>query len=614
MDKHTGSTGGRRSASTSQLINRQIRQLAVLVVLILTAVAILAWSTNRNIDKGVQEVLSVSLEKRIEQISGILFKKSPYLVPDTAYLIKLSDLFYTGDLTYNNDDLFKMQQDILINITKGVQYDFSSLQSTYLMLEDEEAPYVISNGQIVSKAGLQDTAWMDTCRRMRQDTWVEWRSIPLSYLHSVPVVSVYRKITSVHWASDHETVGYWVLNWDASALNSAVKSLITNYECVYLYNDSMPEGYFIGEENDWRKDALADMVRAGMGANGQWQGDKQGQLRSPDGVPLYYIVNQPCGNFLMVAAKADYQLEGMLSGVYQMLMGILLVCCVIIVGLCISNVRHLRNYNQGLYKVLMATEAENEPDLADVAPRKDLHQVVDLLMNNAIDVSELEAALQSEKELKTELQLLYGHTQINSHFLLNTLDSIYWASVRNSGVDSDESVMIENLCLILKFALDSSSLYTSLRKETEVTRIYLEIMGTRRRQPLSVTWDIPEELMDARVCKLIIQPIVENCVQHASSQEAPLSIRITAREKHGVLKLSISDNGGGMKPAEMQRLNSELRKNRSIHGRHIGMANVNRRIQVQYGPNYGITLSDSEEGGLCVQMRMAYTRFIDMDI
>ena len=99
MDKHTGSTGSRRSASTSQLINRQIRQLAVLVVLILMAVAILAWSTNRHIDKGVQEVLSVSLEKRIEQISGILFKKSPYLVPDTAYLIKLSDLFYTGNLT-----------------------------------------------------------------------------------------------------------------------------------------------------------------------------------------------------------------------------------------------------------------------------------------------------------------------------------------------------------------------------------------------------------------------------------------------------------------------------------------------------------------------------------
>ena len=76
---------------------------------------------------------------------------------------------------------------------------------------------------------MQDTAWMDTCRRMRQDIWVEWRSIPLSYLHSVPVISIYRKITSVHWASDQETVGYWVLNWDASALNSSVKSLITNY-------------------------------------------------------------------------------------------------------------------------------------------------------------------------------------------------------------------------------------------------------------------------------------------------------------------------------------------------------------------------------------------------
>ena len=208
MDKQRSDIERRRPFTTSQLINRQIRQLAVLVILILTAVAILAWSTNQNIDKGVQEVLNVSLEKRIEQVSDTLFKKSPYLVPDTAYLIKLNDLFFTGDLTYSNDDLFKMQQDILINITKGTQYDISRLQSTYLMLEDEEAPYVISNGQIVSKSAMQDTAWMDTCRRMRQDIWVEWRSIPLSYLHSVPVISVYRKITSVHWASDHETVGY----------------------------------------------------------------------------------------------------------------------------------------------------------------------------------------------------------------------------------------------------------------------------------------------------------------------------------------------------------------------------------------------------------------------
>ncbi|MGN1367326.1 MAG: sensor histidine kinase [Aristaeellaceae bacterium] len=612
MDKHKSSSGNRQPFTTSQLIRRQIQQLALLVVLILTAVAILAWSTNRNINRSVQEVLNVSLEERIGQISDILFDEDPYLVPDTAYLIKLWDLFYNGTLTENNADLVKMQQDILINIRKGIQYNASGLRSSCLMLEDEAAPYVVYNGQVIAKDALLDNAWMDTCRRIRQDVWVEWRVIPYSYLHSAEVVSVYRKITSTHWSTGEQVSGYWVMNLDASGLNSTVSTLIDNTECVYLYNDSIRDGYFISEGDTWPESALASMVRAGMGANGYWQSDAQGQLTGPDGVPLYYMVSQPYGDFLITVAKADYQLRPMISSVYQMLMGILLVCCVIIVGLCIVNVRHLRNYNQSLYKVLMATEAEHEPGLADLIPRKDLSQVVDRLMNNAIDLSELEAALQSEKELKTELQLLYGHTQINSHFLLNTLDSIYWASVRNNGADSDESVMIEDLCHILKFALDSSSLYTSLREEARVTRIYLEIMGMRRQMPLNVTWNIPEELMDAKVSKLIIQPIVENCVQHASSKEAPLNIRIAAWERRGVLTLSISDNGVGMKPADMRRLNDELKKNRSVHGRHIGMANVNRRIQVQYGPNYGITLSRSEEGGLCVQMRMAYTRFFEM--
>ena len=78
------------------------------------------------------------------------------------------------------------------------------------------------------------------------------------------------------------------------------------------------------------------------------------------------------------------------------------------------------------------------------------------ILNNDVDLEELQGLVESKRELKAELDALYGHVQINSHFLLNTLDSIYWSSVSRMGADSKESAMIGDLCEILKYALDSS--------------------------------------------------------------------------------------------------------------------------------------------------------------
>ena len=601
---------GQKSYTASQLMKRQIRQLALLLALLLTVVAILVWSTNRRINQDVEEMISAGLEDNLTKTAELIFGEDPYLAPDTAYLVKLKNCFYEGRVAGSDAEVMKLQEDILINIRKGVQYNSSTLRSTYLMLADEEAPFAIRNGHIVTKSGLLDTAWMDSCVQMQQDTWVEWRRMRQSYLHNVEVISVYRRIVSEHWATGETVEGYRVLNLDQTSLTTALQAYFDSSESVYLYNESLREGLFIGETDDTRRELLENLVQANMGADGRWQGQAQGRFNGANGVPVYYKAAQPEGNLLLLSTKADVQFRPMLSNVYQVLVGILLLCCLIIMGLGATNLHHLRNYDQGLRKLMRTAAAEETEPTPERSTQQDLNQVVDRLLTNAIDLPELEAVLQSEKELKTELQLLYGHTQINSHFLLNTLDSIYWSSVRNNGVDSDESAMIENLCMILKFALDSSSLYTSLKEEAEVARLYLEIMRIRRRMPLDVVWRIPPELMGAKVSKLIMQPIVENCIQHASSRETPLRIEITAREENGVLILAISDNGEGMNAAEMHRFNAEMKKNRSVHGRHIGMANVNRRIQVQYGAGYGVTLSQGETGGLCVTMRMACIPFV----
>ena len=204
--------------------------------------------------------------------------------------------------------------------------------------------------------------------------------------------------------------------------------------------------------------------------------------------------------------------------------------------------------------------------------------------------------------------MLYGNAQINSHFLLNSLDSIYWESLKNQGRESEETKMIEQLCTILKYALDSSNPYISLKEEVECARNYLVIQGLRKKKRIEADWIIPKELEKALVGKLMLQRILENSIQHGTpAMDELLYLSIEARLLEETLYLFISDNGTGIEENEMRRMNQMFRQEVPVKSKHIGLLNVNRRLQLQYGEEYGIVLQPSPGGkGLMVVLRLKY--------
>ena len=162
-------------------------------------------------------------------------------------------------------------------------------------------------------------------------------------------------------------------------------------------------------------------------------------VRNGQNEAFYYRAEEVCPGTLSIVCIQDRQLSQALDGVVRSITAALLVSCVAVAGINLQRI-----------------------------------------LNNDVDLEELQGLVESKRELKAELDALYGHVQINSHFLLNTLDSIYWSSVSRMGADSKESAMIGDLCEILKYALDSSDLYTSLREEVECTLRYIEIQQMRK--------------------------------------------------------------------------------------------------------------------------------------
>ena len=194
-------------------------------------------------------------------------------------------------------------------------------------------------------------------------------------------------------------------------------------------------------------------------------------------------------------------------------------------------------------------------------------------------------------------QNLALQAQINPHFLYNTLDAINWMAMRLTGGRNDASVMISKLAAMLRYSLEDPETMVSLRLEISNVRTYLELQELRYRGQFTVEWDIDESLLDCKVIKLLLQPIVENSIYHGLKPLHSLGvIRISVFRKEELLLLEVLDTGTGISQKDLEQLNAALRTPDIANKEgHIGLQNVNQRIRLFFGDAYGIHV-DSENG------------------
>ncbi|MGN7353503.1 sensor histidine kinase [Paenibacillus sp. 2003] len=208
--------------------------------------------------------------------------------------------------------------------------------------------------------------------------------------------------------------------------------------------------------------------------------------------------------------------------------------------------------------------------------------------------------LRERQKRDAEMRSLQEH--IKPHFLYNTLDTIHWMA-RKEGAE-DVSGMVGALSRLFRIGLSKGQDYIPLHSEIEHMTSYMQIQQTRYRDRLQYTLNIPEELRDLFVLKLLLQPLIENAIYHGiKGRRGPGHIRVEARLEHNRLLLTVQDNGAGMsneRLAEMQQLleaplASLEASSPGMTGKSYGMLNVQARLRLSFGDEYGIVL-ESQEG------------------
>lgn len=209
-----------------------------------------------------------------------------------------------------------------------------------------------------------------------------------------------------------------------------------------------------------------------------------------------------------------------------------------------------------------------------------------------------------EKELirkAAELNLI--QEQVNPHFLYNALSSINSLAVRKGNMDISQ--MVQHLAEFYRISLNKGKNILTVREEVNLLNHYLEIQKVRFADAVEVTYDLDEELLECRIIKLILQPVVENAIHHAMREEnAVLHIHICLRRMpeteggQGKMVFTITDDGMGMDEETVRDLNSEMQS--AVHG--FGLKNIVVRINMQYGAGYDVRVYSRNGEGSRIEM------------
>ncbi len=195
-------------------------------------------------------------------------------------------------------------------------------------------------------------------------------------------------------------------------------------------------------------------------------------------------------------------------------------------------------------------------------------------------------------------QVIALQTQINPHFLFNTLAMISGSIIANNEKDTEAVSMIMLLSDILRYSLKTDECIVPLYDEINSLNSYISILELRHQHAFEITWDISENAYSSHTLKSIMQPIIENSVKHGIQKlfgKRMGQITIKIYTQGNCIYFSVTDNGVGMSRSQLDALKANLNSDNIFQSKNIGLNNVVCRIKLLFGENAGYYISSDEK-------------------
>lgn len=371
-----------------------------------------------------------------------------------------------------------------------------------------------------------------------------------------------------------------------------------NGSCIYLY-DPDNERLIYSNQNLSNDDVLSPEVLNTASLSSK---SKSSLFRSNG---KYYLVYPVSSDFLLVnRLNPSFFRDSIRMPFIVVLIFMAAACCILFV-LYYAYSRTIQKPVSHLQKMMEEIQTGNMSYRITEIPSDEFAEVITGLNNMADNLEQYinKVYVANIEQQRSEFAML--KMQIKPHYLYNTLEVIHMTAVIHN--DNDTAEMISALSRQMRYLISSGKDEATLAAELDNIKNYFTIVHYRYRNRIGYTCNIPNKFQGLIIPKLILQPVVENSVKHGfRNNDRAGTVEISASElPNNILQLQVIDNGAGMTEQRLDEVQKLLNKEETADDKQhseVGLANVNRRIKLFFGDNYGLKIDSIESFGTVVKI------------
>lgn len=397
--------------------------------------------------------------------------------------------------------------------------------------------------------------------------------------------------------SDSMGVALFVVSPDAFAQQIQMSQYTKS--TTILLTDNHKNVIYSGTPSGGAQPANADILQAVQ----QNQIDSVCKTVSIDGEPYIITSNQLQWGWYMISAVPYSSLTSGMRPVLYLIMLILTGAILLGAFFVIFVARKISKPIIMLTRTMEHFNVEEAPHLPNVKlPNDEVSQLYTSFTDMTLRIRTLIADIRESHARQLQAEYDAMQAQINPHFLYNTLNSINWMIIMRKEYDISNAVSA--LSGIMQYSISRKGSEATVADELQHVDKFLVIEKLHYGEKVQYSCAVSEACQNCVVPKIILQPLVENAIVHGiACKEGNGHIQITGEVADGLLKMQVLDDGCGVDAAQInQRLQNGDLVPAKEHG--IGVVNVNNRIRMMFGEQYGLTYSSNEKGGATVTVQL----------
>lgn len=479
-------------------------------------------------------------------------------------------------------------------LVKAIPLIYKYIDSIYVYSEYNNSVYIGERKSPLKE--LKDISWLEEYNKLED---VSGRTISRLKNNNYPkIISIIKPIIM-----DHEKKGAVILNINSEKLHNIITTeKYQNQSKIYLYNDSgniimsSEEEQFGNEIKDVTY--LKDIVESGS---------ETSIIKNIEGMDSVISITPSAKfGFTYISITSMFHYQNKLNQLKSQI--VLLIILLVVLSIVFAYFAAIRSYKPVAEIITVLEEPQKFNDYSDPAKARlnELRYIISTILKQIQANEIMKDELESKLKLLDQSQFAMLQSQINPHFLYNTLETINWMAFDLTKGDNNVSRAVNSLAQLFRNNVYLGDYIIPIRQEIDNTQNYLNILELRYGDVFKVEWEIEERIKEYSIIKICLQPIIENAVYHGlkpRGRDGLLKIRgkISVNE---TIHFHISDNGVGMNPFRLAEINRKLNDRENQMEDHIGIYNVNQRIKIVFGMDYGINIESEENHGTEVVIKI----------